>query len=306
MDPTLNRPKANHYSPKVTPSNVPAAPPIGIPKRKCAPPLQPLVVKPVAPALTELERYTKRFKSSLKIDGDYIANHLQLLKQKASASGRPPTISEVLLHDTPVGNAASKYRSLLQPSPIATNCHPFGPVLDDWKHGVPVDCGPDWSAEHINVAIQRGPHRSALTPEALQVFEEDIAYQVSAGFSEVIPLSELLSRNPPNLKISPVALVPQLNRRGRIILDLSFPVRQNAGRKMGPVLQPSVNSCTRPTAPRLPVKMIGKVLTELFEYMAEAPPETDILFSKIDLSDGFWRMVVRDEDKYNFCYVLPQ
>ena len=297
----------NYYSPTLTTTNVSSAPPHSFPKRKrITPHLPPLAGKRVAPALTELERYTKRFKSTLKIDGDYIANHLQLLKKKSSANGRPPTISEVLLHDTPVGNAASKYRSLLQPSPIVTNCHPFGPVLEEWKQGVTVDCGPDWSAEHIDVAIQRGPHRSALTPEALQVFKEDIAYQVSAGFSEVIPLSELRSRNPPNLKISPVALVPQLNRRGRIILDLSFPVRQNAGRKMGPTLQPSVNSTTRPTAPRLPVRMIGKVLTELFEYMAEAPPETDILFSKIDLSDGFWRMVVRDEDKYNFCYVLPQ
>ena len=296
----------NHYSQSLTPTTGSSAPPNSIPKRKCVPPLPPLVAKPITPALTELERYTKRFKSSLKMDGDYIANHLQQLQKKASSTGRPPTISEVLLQDTPVGNAARKCPSLLQPSPLVTECHPFGPELDSWRHGVAVDCGPDWTPANISVAIQRGPHRSALTPEALQVFEEDISYQVKAGFSEVISLQELQRRNPPNLKISPVALVPQLNRRGQIILDLSFPVRQNAGRKMGPILQESVNSTTRPTSPRIPVRMIGRVLTELFEYMAEAPDETDILFSKIDLSDGFWRMVVRDADKYNFCYVLPQ
>ena len=31
-----------------------------------------------------------------------------------------------------------------------------------------------------------------------------------------------------------------------------------------------------------------------------------ICFSKLDISDGFWRLVVRPEDSYNFTYVLPQ
>ena len=40
--------------------------------------------------------------------------------------------------------------------------------------------------------------------------------------------------------------------------------------------------------------------------MAAAPPNVDILLSKVDLSDGFWRMTVRARDHYNFCYILPQ
>ena len=31
-----------------------------------------------------------------------------------------------------------------------------------------------------------------------------------------------------------------------------------------------------------------------------------IYFSKLDISGGFWRLVVRSEDSYNFVYVLPQ
>ena len=31
-----------------------------------------------------------------------------------------------------------------------------------------------------------------------------------------------------------------------------------------------------------------------------------IYFSKMDLSDGFWRLVVKPEASYNFAYVLPQ
>ena len=29
------------------------------------------------------------------------------------------------------------------------------------------------------------------------------------------------------------------------------------------------------------------------------------LFSKLDISDGFWRGKVRNEDRWNFCYILP-
>ena len=61
---------------------------------------------------------------------------------------------------------------------------------------------------------------------------------------------------------------------------------------MGPILQPSINDTTATTAPQNPVKLIGVALYELFKFMASAPPNTDILLAKIDLSDGFWRMIV--------------
>ena len=31
-----------------------------------------------------------------------------------------------------------------------------------------------------------------------------------------------------------------------------------------------------------------------------------IYFSKLDISDGFWRLMVQPEDSFNFAYVLPQ
>jgi hypothetical protein len=44
------------------------------------------------------------------------------------------------------------------------------------------------------------------------VFKEDLAYQVAAGFCELVPAVELLKNPPKNLKISPVAAIPQSNR----------------------------------------------------------------------------------------------
>jgi hypothetical protein len=41
------------------------------------------------------------------------------------------------------------------------------------------------------------------------------------------------------------------------------------------------------------------------DFMRTVPEDETINFAKIDLSDGFWRMIVPEEDCWNFAYVLP-
>ena len=118
--------------------------------------------------------------------------------------------------------------------------------------------------------------------------------------------TDLKKLRPKNLKISPVAVVPQVGRRGQIILDLSFPVYQTDENGVVTIIQQSVNDTTVLARPKVPVKEIGKVLPRLLQYMKEVPLEQWILFSKLDISDGFWRLIVRGDDCYNFAYVLPQ
>jgi hypothetical protein len=58
-------------------------------------------------------------------------------------------------------------------------------------------------------------------------------------------------------------------------------------------------------APEEPVKELGNVLSRLLRFMQKVPSEEHILFSKIDLADGYWRMIVEKESRWNFAYVLP-
>jgi hypothetical protein len=92
-----------------------------------------------------------------------------------------------------------------------------------------------------------------------------------------------------------------------MILDLSFPVYVSSPGKPrnNVVLQEAINMTTGQLAPKAAVKEIGKVLQALFEFMARTPTNKAILFSKIDLSDGFWRMIVDRDQRWNFCYVTP-
>jgi hypothetical protein len=96
-----------------------------------------------------------------------------------------------------------------------------------------------------------------------------------------------------------------------MILDLSFAVRRERtqGRKRSireeEILQASVNDTTVRLAPEEPVKELGNVLPRILDFMAEVPAEEHIHFSKLDLADGYWRMVVAPEARWNFAYVMP-
>jgi hypothetical protein len=120
----------------------------------------------------------------------------------------------------------------------------------------------------------------------------------------VILWEDIKRLRPTNHKISPVVVVPQVERRGRIILDLSFPVYQEVNGVVT-ATQASVNGTTALQAPLKPVKEIGKVFPQLLHYMRDTPAGLHILFSKLDISDGFWPLIVQ-ADCFNFAYVCPQ
>jgi hypothetical protein len=201
-------------------------------------------------------------------------------------------------------------KRLMAPA-ACVNFHPFAETLKQWETGVPVDCGKPWAWDVIEAAVAKGAHKSATTAESIALIAEDVAYQVAAGYAQIISWEELCRLRPTSLKVSPLAVVPQRNRRGRMILDLSFAVRRlrTKGRKRSRdddiILQPSVNNTTVQMAPEEPVKELGNVLPRILDFMAKVPPEEHVHFSKMDLADGYWRMVVEPESRWNFAYVMP-
>jgi hypothetical protein len=58
-------------------------------------------------------------------------------------------------------------------------------------------------------------------------------------------------------------------------------------------------------APEAPVKELGNVLKCFLAFIQEVPAEEHIYFSKVDLANGYWRMIVEERSRWNFAYVLP-
>jgi hypothetical protein len=70
-------------------------------------------------------------------------------------------------------------------------------------------------------------------------------------------------------------------------------------------MQPSVNDTTLRQAPKEPVKELGNVLPRLLDFlMATVPLDEHVHFSKLDLANGYWRMIVEEEQQRNFAYVM--
>ena len=68
------------------------------------------------------------------------------------------------------------------------------------------------------------PH-SALNPNARALIEDNVTYQINACSSELVLWRDIQAAPPAALTVSPLADIPQVGRRGRIlVLDLSFAV----------------------------------------------------------------------------------
>ena len=60
---------------------------------------------------------------------------------------------------------------------------------------------------------------------------------------------------------------------------------------------PSVNINTVKLAPAKAMEQLGRVLPRIIQTIAQADDtDTPLLFSKLDIKDGFWRMIVNPTD----------
>jgi hypothetical protein len=85
-----------------------------------------------------------------------------------------------------------------------------------------VDCGPDWSQNHIEQLLLQGPHRSSTNKAAIKQLRDKTNTKLQHGYARIVKWSDIKRNIPPKLKISPVAMIPHKSKKFRCILDLTF------------------------------------------------------------------------------------
>ena len=132
--------------------------------------------------------------------------------------------------------------------------HPARRLLQHYAvHGAPVHFStPPWSPQQIRAAVARGSHASC--DEFLDFLQEEMVDFVHKKFWTVLPSSAVAQL--PHLRIAPFGVVPQHNRRPRIICDFSF-YDQNAD--------------TLPLAP-LEAMQFGRALERFLRQLLLADP----------------------------------
>jgi hypothetical protein len=100
------------------------------------------------------------------------------------------------------------WRGAMCPSGIAMS-HPAGKLLSEWAQmGCPTRTGWQLTKAEIWEAVERGPHCSALSTEALQHFTDEVKEKVTAGQCKTVEWDSIKDNPSPQLKISPIAAIP--------------------------------------------------------------------------------------------------
>ncbi len=102
----------------------------------------------------------------------------------------------------------TSYRNKMCPASLATS-HPTGELLAEWsKLGCPTQTGKPWTKDEMWEAVEKGPHQSSLSPNALAHFAEESVAKVAAGQANLVLWDEIKDNPPSQLKISPIAAIP--------------------------------------------------------------------------------------------------
>eukprot|EP00536_Pseudo-nitzschia_multiseries_P018007 jgi/Psemu1/53700/gm1.53700_g len=165
---------------------------------------------------------------------------------------------------------------------VGTIPHPAGPLLAHLGHeGTPASMNTlPWNTARLAGALARGPHQSSR--QGIAFLREEYADMMDKQQWTVLPASLIL--NLPNLRLSPLGLVPQRGRRPRMISDYTYS---------------EVNQDTIPLAPAEAMQF-GRTLPRLLHKLHHANNRFGpVYMSKIDLADGFYRVRLHPEDTMN-------
>ena len=143
-----------------------------------------------------------------------------------------------------------------------------------------------WTQDRKDAAVARGPHKSAY--EFQEFLRAEMADMVRKSIWTVLPYSKV--KHIPSLRIAPIGVVPQNERRPRPIVDYSFYDLNAETLKLSP-----------PEA-----MQFGRALERTITQVVRADPRYGpVRFIKIDLADGFYRVWVRAADVPKLGVAFP-
>jgi hypothetical protein len=146
---------------------------------------------------------------------------------------------------------------------------------------------PPWTRQQLLAAATRGSHKSAQ--DHVEFVCEEMVDFAKQGFWTVLPLADAITI--PHLRLSPLGVVPQRNRRPRLIVDYTYS---------------GVNPDTFKMAPPEAMQF-GRALQRVMHTIVNADPRFGpVKLGKIDISDGFYRIGLQASDIPRLGVILPQ
>jgi hypothetical protein len=77
--------------------------------------------------------------------------------------------------------------------------HPAASLLGNWAQlGCPTKMGRPWTKEQMWEAVERGPHRSVLTPDAVAQFAAEEVEKVRTNQAQIVQWEDIKENSPRN------------------------------------------------------------------------------------------------------------
>jgi hypothetical protein len=144
-----------------------------------------------------------------------------------------------------------------------------------------------WTDDYKRQILNRGPHRSATDHN--DFLREEYVEMIQKKFWMVLPASKIMHH--PELRLSPLRVVPQHERRPRIICDYSFH---------------GINEATVATEPHEATRF-GRALRRIMTQIVRANPKFGpVLMGKVDLADGYYRIPLNPAHAMRLACLFPK
>jgi hypothetical protein len=143
-----------------------------------------------------------------------------------------------------------------------------------------------WSLQQKLSALERGSHQPAK--QHVDFLCSEFIDMIKKGQWILLPATQVLNNR--NIRISPLGVVPQQECHPRTIYDYSFLL---------------VNDDTIQLCPAESMQF-GRALLRILQKIARSDPRLGpVYLSKIDISDGFYRIAIRSEDVPKLVVMFP-
>jgi hypothetical protein len=204
----------------------------------------------------------------------------KLVHQCVAEASQYPTIQDYLQACRSKGDLQPNLHQLPHPAAkLLQQIQSFGAVIQMTS--------PPWTDQKKQETVKRGPHRSAY--EHVDFLREEFSDMVRKKFWTVLPLARVIDH--PELRLSPLGIVPQHERRPRIICDYSFY---------------GVNEDTVPTGPHQAMRF-GRTLNRIMTQIVRANPKFGpVLLGKYDLADGYYRLPLNTNQAMHLACLFPE
>lgn len=167
--------------------------------------------------------------------------------------------------------------------------HPAGAYLAHLReHGVPVImCTEPLSPEQLKEQLDRGCHKSAQNHA--DFVRDEMADFVESGYWLVLPYD--LIKDLPGLRLSPLGVKEERERRHRLVVDHTFFL---------------VNRDTVPLAPKEAMQF-GAALPRILYLTRHADPKYGVPhIAKYDVKDGFYKMHLHPNMAQALATIMPR